>query len=880
MKRQFIFLLSVFVFSTPVGAFVRMHTPGGEPLKLPSDKVQLTLSNQIAAAPNILPGGDPIAALDAARQEWNQFSTSSVFLQPFTNSSENLAKDDGINLITFSDDSPFVRDTDNLATTVINFSPLTGTVRDTDVAFNPNFKFFVTSSNQGFDLQSVVTHELGHTITADHSGVQSATMWASTEELGVVQRSLDWDDIAFAASTYPTATRPFGSVSGRVIVAGGSAFGAHVVVYDPDRNVVIGGMSLRDGTYRIDSVPPGNYIVYAEPFDRPMTTASLFGRGNGFFSSANTMFMTSSSGSRQAVALGQQVQNVDIAVPSSNVILNISRAGRNFVRPSNSATSFNLRPGPVLAGPGETFTLVVAGDGITADSVLARDFRLEIEGSGFRITDRGGDVFQSGTPFAFAQIAVAENAVPGPRQVKVTVGGQTSYYTAGFVIGERSVTQSVQRFGAVRQSAAEFTGIGITNLSDVAAVVRALFFDSSGELFAIPGMQNPAFLSVPSKGQIAQFSQEIFQAVQQENGWVELQADQGQVYSFFLSGDAGGTKLDGSDVPRSGMTNGIFTDVRQNSTFQTEIHMANGNSTPATVTFQFVGILGRKLGPVTRVLGPRSGLSETAGQLFGGVVSDGGYITFTSDKALNALELVRSNTTVVSLNAQDLSVGSSTLVSPHFAVGGAGLGFFSRLYLVNPAESIAQVQLEARDFKGSILGSKVFAMNPQEIVPVGIGETFGIVQTNSQITGSITIRALSGGPIFGSILVGDAAGSNFASELPLQGTANLGKDLLFEQLATAGGFFTGIAAYNANSTSAKITVEVYAPDGLLLGIFQKVLAPNEQLSRLITELLSGTANQAGGYIRVRSDQAVSAVVLFSHINGTVLSAVPASKVLP
>ncbi|HEV8132611.1 MAG TPA: matrixin family metalloprotease [Acidobacteriota bacterium] len=892
MKRFFTSVLVCCILPPTVLGFTRIRTSGGDPIKQASTSVQFALNDKIASAPNILPGGDPIAALNAARQEWNQWSTSAINFLPFTTTSRTLGANDGINIVSFSDNSPFINDTDTLAITVIIFGNSSGTILDTDLLFNPKVTFFINPGSGGFDMQSVATHEFGHSISADHTAVQSATMFQSSGELEFFQRTLDFDDIAFVSTAYPTSIHPFGSISGKVLSGSTPVFGAHVVAYDASKNIYVSGVSLRDGSYFIDGLPPGNYLIYAEPFDGPVTLSSLFsGQINSFFGSASTKFMTS-SGPAQALSVGQNLQNIDVSVPSGDATLNATKAGRNFSGSSDSANSFLIGAGPVLVSPGEgqsqPITLVVIGDGITKD---ATDLRLDVEGSGITIKARGKGAFQSGTGFVFVDVAVAPDATPGTRQLKVTSGGQTSYYTAGLVVAERAVTQTILRFPAVRQSSSEFTGIGITNLSDKSAVIRALYFDSTGELIAIPGMQNPAFLSVPAGGQSAKLSQEIFQTVQNESGWVELQSDQAQVYAFFLAGDFALTKLDGSDVPSSALTDGIFTDVRQNSTSQTEINVANFNTLAATLTFNFVSALGQKLGPVSRTVGARANLRETAAQLFPGIVSDVGYITFHSTLPVNALELVSSvppacqpsgtGCQLVSLNAQDQSAVPTTLISSHFAVGNAGLVFFTRLNLVNPGNQPVQAVIEARDASGRIIASPTVFVNAQTILKLEVADTFGLLPGGPAVIGSITVRSLSGGALFGSVLIGDGTtNNNFASEFPLESAATLGTNLLFEQLATASGFVTGIAVYNPGPNSAQITVEAHSPDGTLLGLKQQALGPNQKLTNQIIELVPTAANRSGGYIRVRSDQPVSAIVLFLTTSGSFLSAVPASKVVP
>src|SRR5262249_34323012 len=158
-----------------------------------------------------------------------------------------------------------------------------------------------------------------------------------------------------------------------------------------------------------------------------------------------------------------EVPNSDILVSPGSATLNARQAGRNFAPPGNSPGSFLLSSGPVLASPGQSFTLALVGPGITPHSINPPAFTLAGAGSGVRVTGRGGRLFQNGTAFGYADITVADNAAPGTRQVRISVGGQTSYYTAGLVIAERDIPRSTQRLAAVQQDARQFTGIGVTN---------------------------------------------------------------------------------------------------------------------------------------------------------------------------------------------------------------------------------------------------------------------------------------------------------------------------------------------------------------------------------------------------------------------------------
>ncbi len=60
-------VIVVWAVTGPLFGYSRIRTSSGIPLRLPSSTIQFFISDKISSAANILPGGNPLAALDAAR---------------------------------------------------------------------------------------------------------------------------------------------------------------------------------------------------------------------------------------------------------------------------------------------------------------------------------------------------------------------------------------------------------------------------------------------------------------------------------------------------------------------------------------------------------------------------------------------------------------------------------------------------------------------------------------------------------------------------------------------------------------------------------------------------------------------------------------------
>lgn len=141
---------------------------------------------------------------------------------------------------------------------------------DADIVFNPSEQFSTTTPalTGDFDVQSVATHEIGHLLGLDHSGISHAMMYPFGDVGVGQQRALAVDDAAGIAFLYPAAnfSSVTGSISGTITLNGNGAFAAHVVAVDSATgDAVVDGLSNLDGTYKLQGLPPSTYNVLVLP---------------------------------------------------------------------------------------------------------------------------------------------------------------------------------------------------------------------------------------------------------------------------------------------------------------------------------------------------------------------------------------------------------------------------------------------------------------------------------------------------------------------------------------------------------------------------------------------------------------------------------------
>ncbi len=112
-----------------------------------------------------------------------------------------------LNVVLFQDDDWKYRGIDGtIAKTSVTYNDETGEIYDADIEVNAANNTVTITDNQAkieYDLQAILTHEVGHFIGIAHSAESSAVMFASYSPGSTSQRKLTPDDIDAVCTIYP-----------------------------------------------------------------------------------------------------------------------------------------------------------------------------------------------------------------------------------------------------------------------------------------------------------------------------------------------------------------------------------------------------------------------------------------------------------------------------------------------------------------------------------------------------------------------------------------------------------------------------------------------------------------------------------------------------
>lgn len=422
MKKYFIFLLIVSSLAGRASAYTLTVTSNGFVPTWPSMPIPFWINQ--SGSPQIANGSE-FTAVQAAFQTWQNDSLASISFQYKGATPVSTVGQDGLNVVTFVDATVPIGLETVAATFVFSAIDATGNdaTQEADIALSTSVNFSTSGDPGKYDIQSVVTHEVGHLLGLDHSGLLSSVMTPFPATGQLDQRTLSYDDMAGAALLYPqdSDVTNLSAIGGTITLGGNGVFGAHVVAVDGNGNTVASTISNGDGSYEIEFVAPGTYKVYAEPLDGPVTEQNIGGNASAGYTALQTNFGTTYYGDVGSFSGGSTIQVVAGRAVNSGNIHVLSAASVNLTMPNQFSAHVPI---------GGQTTLTLGGNGIVDGDIFA----VSDPGITFGTPTYGGSIGSGAPTSAQIPITVSGTAIPGPKIVSVAGNGSTSVLSGGLVV--------------------------------------------------------------------------------------------------------------------------------------------------------------------------------------------------------------------------------------------------------------------------------------------------------------------------------------------------------------------------------------------------------------------------------------------------------------
>ena len=384
---------------------------------------------------SVVDGSQPQLAIREALERWARIAPLPIVLLGTTSAQEVGA--DQQNIITIANTAnnlSVVGDAAGIMVVQMHLNSATNRADfvEADLLLNPTLQWSTieTTDPDVHGILSVAQHEFGHAWNLQHSISRSSSMfYAAGPDFDPGFNQLAWDDIAGVNLTYPLPgiSEITGAISGQVTMNGSPVFGAFVIAVDESGALSANAITMQDGSYTIENLPPGQYTLYVEPLDGPTQPENI---GGGLY----TLPMTANFLPR----LYNDTTDAVVQVQAGHVT-----TGRNFQVTQGNAT---IDP-ELLAVVGDEY-LTTAPPGITqgesAEYAMAGAGLNTLLGSGglFLAGDRvsAGKVpetgqLNDGTPLAIYPVTTTPDAVVDEGYpVFLTDGTHLGVITGGFKV--------------------------------------------------------------------------------------------------------------------------------------------------------------------------------------------------------------------------------------------------------------------------------------------------------------------------------------------------------------------------------------------------------------------------------------------------------------
>lgn len=404
----------------------------------------LTLPNA-----SITAGSDVTAAIRGALEAWSTAANVNLVEVPSNLQSISPAnRPDGVNLITIaatSENLAIFGNENSPARTRVFYDADTGEISEADVVINPYLysvvgapiEFSTDGTSGTYDLQSTLTHEIGHLLGLNHSSVLGATMNATQALNGtfglpaVSERTLSESDIAAVKSIYGSRGET-GSVEGRILSNQQGtllpAARAHVWLEDAaSGRVMASGVANSTGAFDIAGVVPGLYRLMTEYLDSDMPAEQTLSVEPERRSNPQSFRAVEIAGGLRVAANKTALVNYVLVPPqNSAATLNPRFAGLNS----------ELSTVPIPATRGATLTVYLSGDAVDqvpGTGLLVTSPYLTVTPASLRSHQFAGTV-----PVVSFDVTIALDAPPGDFSLRLqSNSGEIAYLVGALVVGPK-----------------------------------------------------------------------------------------------------------------------------------------------------------------------------------------------------------------------------------------------------------------------------------------------------------------------------------------------------------------------------------------------------------------------------------------------------------
>ncbi len=274
------FLIVLAIFGQAIG-YTTAETSVNDNVRKPSwrEPIIIAVSSSLySQQPNIKFGSDVAGAIERSVQAWRSASGLDIEIQRSARQdvSPAGARGDGVSLLTVAPSSAntlLFSDSDSIpAKTRVYFSRRNA-ITEADIVLNPVAQFSTDGTFGTFDLETVLTHEIGHLIGLRHSFVPGSIMYDTVVRNGAIGRefllpSVSRSDVAQLNAIYPTQNEECcASINGKVSVAVRKDMRFEIWAKDILTGEVAASTALSRGrSFKVDGLRAGSYEVFSQAY--------------------------------------------------------------------------------------------------------------------------------------------------------------------------------------------------------------------------------------------------------------------------------------------------------------------------------------------------------------------------------------------------------------------------------------------------------------------------------------------------------------------------------------------------------------------------------------------------------------------------------------